>query len=250
MMKKLIALIGMVLLLSSCMTVDYSSLDARVKKLEAKSVMGMASGAGANFYPFRAISGGAAGALDKLDGNSIALGDVGFVTLNADASYGTTLFVYVYRDYGGAVSESLPYIVKPDNNPNANYAWSLATSGTSPAYVATGNLTATAAILRSGLIQQTAAGTITLPTAASVGYGTPFCIIVRDASETCTIDLDGSEKFNLYGTALAAGNTLDSPGAAGDYVCLVAVSDTDGSGTDGYWVLGYGKTAWTDGGAT
>ena len=104
--------------------------------------------------------------------------------------------------------------------------------------------------LRGKIYLVTAACTVTLDAAADVGYGAPVILIVRDASETVTIDLDAAEKFNLKGTALAAGNTLDSPGAAGDFICLISTTDADGSGTDGYRHLGYGWADWTDGGAT
>lgn len=95
----------------------------------------------------------------------------------------------------------------------------------------------------------TAAGTYTLPAAGEAGYGSTVCIYVRDASETVVIEVDNADKIRLYATALDAGDTIDSPGAAGNFVCLMAVTDTDGSGTDGWITLGASGT-WTDGGAT
>ena len=75
-------------------------------------------------------------------------------------------------------------------------------------------------------------------------------IYVRDASETLIVEVDNADKINLHGTPLDAGDTIDSPGNAGDYVCLVSHTDVDGSGTDGWLVVGYGEAVWTDGGAT
>lgn len=95
----------------------------------------------------------------------------------------------------------------------------------------------------------TGAGTVTLDDVATVGYGQTILIRVRDVSETVIIEVDDADKINLYGTALAAGNTIDSPGAAGDFITLISTTDADGSGTDGWVTLGSSGT-WTDGGAT
>jgi len=107
----------------------------------------------------------------------------------------------------------------------------------------------TSAEAQGSFIMVTAAGTYTLPAAATAGYGSTVCIYVRDASETVVIEVDNADKIRLYATALDAGDTIDSPGAAGNFVCLMAVTDTDGSGTDGWITLGTSGT-WTDGGAT
>ena len=44
----------------------------------------------------------------------------------------------------------------------------------------------------------------------------------------------------LDGTALAAGNAIDSPGDTGDYIALWAINDTDwfAMGTRGTWIDG------------
>jgi acetyl-CoA acetyltransferase len=70
-------------------------------------------------------------------------------------------------------------------------------------------------------------------------------------AEVYTIDIDGADKINLDGTALAAGNTIDSAGAAGNFIFLISVNDADGvaGGTDGWRTLGRSGTH-VDGGAT
>jgi len=90
--------------------------------------------------------------------------------------------------------------------------------------------------------------TVTLDAAADAGYGATVCYRVRDA-EVATIDVDDAEKINLDGTALAAGYTVDSSGAAGEFVCLMSTTDADGSGTDGWETWGMNGT-WADGGAS
>jgi len=106
----------------------------------------------------------------------------------------------------------------------------------------------TAAECHGGFVMITAAGTYSLPAAATAGYGSTVCIYVRDASETVVIEVDDSDKINLNGTALDAGDTIDSAGNAGDFICLISTTDADGSGTDGWRTLGRSGT-WTDGGA-
>jgi len=95
----------------------------------------------------------------------------------------------------------------------------------------------------------TAACTVTLPAAATAGYGAWVMIRVRDASEILIIDVAGANKINLDGTALDAGDTIDSSGAAGDFIVLVSTTDADGSGTDGWENYGT-RGAWVDGGAS
>lgn len=243
-------LIAFILALTSCVTTPNTSLEDRVAKLERDFKLKQLEGAGASFKPFRAISGGTAGALDSLDGGSASLNDVAFVVLTESTLYGNAIFVYSYTDFGGAVSENLPYEVKPATNPNANYAWALAFSSVAVPVQVTGNKSLTIGETRAGVVQVTAAATVTLPAAAVAGYGTTICFWVKDASETCVIEVDASDKINLMGTALDAGDTIDSPGNAGDFICLVATTDADGSGTDGWITIGYGEAAWTDGGAT
>lgn len=79
----------------------------------------------------------------------------------------------------------------------------------------------------------TAAATVTLDAAADAGYGSVVTYWIRDAAEAAVIDPQAGEKINLAGTALAAGVAITATGA-GKTITLVADTDTDGSGTDGY----------------
>ena len=83
----------------------------------------------------------------------------------------------------------------------------------------------------------TAAATVTLDAAADAGFGAQVCYRIRDAAEAAVIDIDDAEKINLRGTALAAGVAITATGA-GESVCMVATTDTDGSGTDGWEAWG------------
>ena len=95
----------------------------------------------------------------------------------------------------------------------------------------------------------TAACTVTLDKVSDVGFGAVVTFYVRDAAETAILEIDDADKINLNGTALAAGNVIDSAGGAGDFITLIAVTDADGSGTDGWRTLGR-SGVWTDGGAS
>lgn len=83
----------------------------------------------------------------------------------------------------------------------------------------------------------TAAATVTLDAAADAGYGAQACYRVRDAAEAAIIDVDAAEKINLSGTATSAGEGITATGA-GESVCVVASTDVDGTGTDGYYAWG------------
>lgn len=76
-----------------------------------------------NFYPATAINGGGTGALDKIDGAGLANGDVAFVALENDGTYGNALLVYVL-DADSAAAESSPSVISPDTNPG-NKRWEL-----------------------------------------------------------------------------------------------------------------------------
>jgi len=60
--------------------------------------------------------------------------------------------------------------------------------------------------------------------------------------QVVTIDTNGSDTITLDGTALTAGNAIDSPGAAGDFIVLLAI-DTDD------WITLGRSGMWVDGGA-
>jgi len=97
---------------------------------------------------------------------------------------------------------------------------------------------------RAIVYKASAACTVTLDAAADVGYGYIVGFKVKDASETLILRPEGGEIVNLHGTALAAGTGIQSPGNAGDFIFLMAVTDASGT-TDGYETWGYGEEPWT-----
>lgn len=57
-----------------------------------------------------------------------------------------------------------------------------------------------------------------------------------------TIDpVDATDTIYLNGTALTAGYAIDSPGAVGDFICLIAIDDTR-------WITAGRSGTWIDGG--
>lgn len=92
-------------------------------------------------------------------------------------------------------------------------------------------------------IMVTAACTVTLPAVSSAGTGSMILVYVRDAAETVIIDANAADRIVLDATALDDGDSIDSAGAAGDFIVLWA---TD---ADGWRSLGRSGT-WTDGGAS
>lgn len=88
--------------------------------------------------------------------------------------------------------------------------------------------------------------TYTLPAAAA---GMAACFYDNGAGTGgITIEIDGSDVIILDGTALTAGNTIDSPGVAGDgangdFICIMAIDATN-------WVTLGRSGTWVDGGAT
>ena len=111
---------------------------------------------------------------------------------------------------------------------------------------ASGNLTTTD--LHGKFYIVTAACTVELDKVTDAGFGASVLLYIRDAAETCIVEVDDADKINLHGTPLDAGDTIDSPGNAGDYVSLISHTNVDGSGTDGWIVVGYGESSWSDGG--
>ena len=111
----------------------------------------------------------------------------------------------------------------------------------------TGNISLNTAALHSKMYLVTAVAIATIDAAADAGYGAPVLFRVRDGSEVFTINPDDAEIINLHGTALDAGDSIDSPGQAGDQIVLVATTDADGSGTDGWMTMGYVGGDWADG---
>ena len=185
--------------------------------------------------PFQSYGGAGGGISNVVEDTTPQLG--GFLDCNGKYISDATDNVDVMDDLSIAYS-----LTVADTFYGKVYAYAPETS------IASGT-TLSAVKCRGAIYLVTTAGTTTLPKASSVGYGAVVCIIERDASETIVIDVSGSEKINLNGTALDAGDTIDSNGAAGATVWLMASTDTDASGTDGYRTMGM-IGLWTDGGAT
>jgi hypothetical protein len=127
--KFLIFLIS--LLLMGCATLD---LNQRVDELEKKyakvgelekrfskaEILAATGAAGANFYPARDFTGGAAGDLDNISGT--ADGDVGFVVVEGHGTYGDAMFVYVLDATSGDGDDAgapPSYFDAADNNDGA-----------------------------------------------------------------------------------------------------------------------------------
>jgi hypothetical protein len=79
----------------------------------------------------------------------------------------------------------------------------------------------------------------TLP---DVSIGLSACFYDEEG-DGITIDVNGSEIIILDGTPLTGGYTIDSPGAAGDFVCVLGISATQ-------WITLGRSGTWVDGGAT
>jgi hypothetical protein len=107
----------------------------------------------------------------------------------------------------------------------------------------TGNTTLSNLQVHNAGMYVTAACTVTLPAVSACGVGSIVLVYVRDASETVIIDANAADRIILYGTALDDGDSIDSPGAAGDFIVLWA---TDANG----WVSLGASGTWTDGGAS
>lgn len=86
--------------------------------------------------------------------------------------------------------------------------------------------------------------TITLPEISTCGAGAHACFYDLDGTAILTIDVDAADVITLDGTALDAGDTIDSPGAVGNYICLMSLD-----AVDDWHTLGRAGT-WVDGGAT
>jgi len=130
-MRKVLLLLLITVFLSGCAGVSLvdtnrlTQLENDVKTLKADSekqfnlivekmrrqAMLMAEQAGANFYPARSHTGGAAGDLDNVANPSDK--DVGFVVTNADGTYGNAVFIYSFDDDASA-GESVPTVIAPD----------------------------------------------------------------------------------------------------------------------------------------
>ena len=250
-MKKIIVLL-LVLFFAGCATVDrVAILEQKVAELENQT--GSTEMAGASFYPFSVdLTGGGTSELDKI--TSTATGDTAIGIIHGHATYGNSFFAYTMDATTGSQTEAVPDII---DAADSDEDWELCklygseiigrTAWGPPITTGTTIGDELTEVWNKAYIVE-AACIVVLEAAATVGFGSTVMFIVKDVSETVTIDPADANKINLHGTPLDAGNTIDSPGAAGDFIVLIATTDADGSGTDGWRTLGYGAAVWTDGG--
>lgn len=94
--------------------------------------------------------------------------------------------------------------------------------------------------LKGSYLLATAAMTINLPSVAAASAGHNFCVQVRDVGETVAINPAAGDRIILYGTALADGAQANSPGGAGDMLCLMndSIDGWISMGTSGVWTNG------------
>jgi hypothetical protein len=83
--------------------------------------------------------------------------------------------------------------------------------------------------------------TYTLPEISTIGIGASACFYDLDATAILTIDVDAADVIVLNGVDLDAGDTIDSPGARGDFICLLAIDNTN-------WLVLGRSGVWVDGG--
>jgi hypothetical protein len=104
----------------------------------------------------------------------------------------------------------------------------------------------TGADLRGSMLVYSNAGvvTITLPDVDTVGLGASACFYDSDTTAILTIEIDDDDKILLDDALLAAGQTIDSPGDLGDFICVVAID------VDTTWATMGRRGLWIDGGAT
>jgi hypothetical protein len=128
-------------------------------------------------------------------------------------------------------------------------ALNLATTGTITGNInvvldATTSDSPTGADLRGSMLIYSNAGvvTITLPDVDTVALGASACFYDSDATAILTIDLDGDDIFLLDDTLLDAGDTINSPGDLGDFICIVAID------ADTTWATMGRRGTWLDDG--
>jgi len=104
-MKKLLLISFLAFSLSGCFFATQKDL----ARLEKKIDMQLFQEAGADFRPFTCLEGGTAGCTDKP--TSTETGDVGFVVLEDNATYGNSFFPYVL-DEDGVAGDNLPFTIE------------------------------------------------------------------------------------------------------------------------------------------
>ena len=89
----------------------------------------------------------------------------------------------------------------------------------------------------------TGAGDVELADVCDTATGANVLVFVRDAAETVSIAVNDAADTIVYpGLSLGADDELDSPGSAGDFVCVACLA------ANTWYVIG-ARGAWSDGGA-
>jgi hypothetical protein len=205
-----------------------------------------------DFYPATGLTGGASGALDAIDGASLADGDVAVVVLHAHATYGDALLVYVL-DADSAATEASPDVIAPDANAG-DKRWVLATFAPLSVQARQATITQASTDTLAGAectgqtitnYGQSAANTQTLPAAAAGLHGQ--VVIATAGQGAFHLKAGSGDKIYLDGVALDDGDkvSLAAP-AVGDTFSFAAFQ-TGALAWD--WMVWSTIGALTDGGA-
>jgi hypothetical protein len=147
-----------------------------------------------------ALTGGAANALDYLDGNVLSDGDIALVSVAGVA--------YTYRlNASSSDSEAVPYIIAPDANPGTK-RWELQL-GATPLEAKTDNYTVALRDFRSLIVMNCAtAKTLTFPAAS--GFPSGFSIdVVSMGAGAITLAITGGG--NWWNTSIAGASVVMGP---------------------------------------
>jgi hypothetical protein len=188
-----------------------------------------------------------------------ANGNIAFTNGNgtriANTTDGNTYVIQVYDSNGSTWRDALTFEngasndTDPTNHPRVHLGSNVALTGLAAMAVSDvwgAEQTGANTIVQSEMNQWylvTAACTMTMEDVAStITEGSKIGFRIRDAAETLTIDVDGTEKLVIDGTALAAGTAIECSGI-GTEIILRAYDDVDGSGNEGYFVSYNGTCA-------
>lgn len=230
-----------------------ADLERRLEEVEDQILMLQASGVGASFRPYTALTGGGTGALDKTDGASLSDADVAVVVLEGDATYDNALLIYALdatSSCGGDDTGVHPRFIQPDTNAGTK-CWELTSVygvnvlGANKFFTFAANDTLTVEEVSGTMILVTAAAELELPdigtAAGDAPQGSIFCVYVS-AAVAVSLDPDASDSITMDGSEDTNGDKITSASAIADNVCLWA-SHSDG------WTVPNNPTTWTAGGA-
>ena len=243
-MKKFLILFFILLFVGCATTSDMTRLKQKVADLEEMVLMIGTQGAGASFYPFSAgLIGGEVGKLDKI--TSLADKDTAIGILQDSATYATdnqgNAFIPYTHDSGASLGDNVPYII---DSGDVGTDWELLTGVFNGIWsygdifgfidIIADDNSLSALQCKGSINKLNGAETTTLP-AATVGMNT---ILYSDDDTVKTIDPNGTDHIWLNGVDNGEGNSIDSPGAVGDYIVLIAFSANNwySVGQGGTWI--------------